>query len=90
MDKCFANFVHEFKYEIANSYEFFARKIDYVTNGLYCKCFLYLLSRYSVVYVNNLDKDRKSLTAFCQVFQSRFQRPTCILGKIVTVCNDIS
>ena len=33
----FANFVHEFKYEIrTNSYELFARKIGYVTNGLYC------------------------------------------------------
>ena len=32
-----ANLVHEFKYEIRmNSYEFFARKIGYVTNGLYC------------------------------------------------------
>ena len=32
-----ANFVHEFKYEIrTNSYEFFARKIGYITNGLYC------------------------------------------------------
>ena len=36
-DEYFANFVHEFKYEIrTNSYEFFARKIGYVTNGLYC------------------------------------------------------
>ena len=34
----FANFVHEFKYEIrTNSYGFFARKIGYVTNGLYCR-----------------------------------------------------
>ena len=34
----FANFVHEFKYEIrTNSNEFFARKIGYVTNGLWCK-----------------------------------------------------
>ena len=32
-------FVHEFKYEIhtnSNSYELFAGKIVYVTNGLYC------------------------------------------------------
>ena len=36
-DEFFANFVHEFKYEIrTNSYEFFAGKIGYVTNGLYC------------------------------------------------------
>ena len=36
VDEFFANFVHEFKYEIrTNSYEFFARKIGYVTNGLY-------------------------------------------------------
>ena len=38
--KCFTNFVDEFKYEIrTNSRELvliFARKIDYVTNGLYC------------------------------------------------------
>ena len=35
----FTNFVHEFKYEIhTNSYEFFARKISYVTNGLCCIC----------------------------------------------------
>ena len=34
----FTNFVDEFKYEIrTNSYEFFASKIDYVTNGLYGK-----------------------------------------------------
>ena len=32
----FMNFVNEFKYEIrTNSYEFFARKIGYVMNGLY-------------------------------------------------------
>ena len=32
----FTNFVHEFKYEIrTNSYEFFARKNGYVTNGLF-------------------------------------------------------
>ena len=38
VDEFFANFVHEFKYEIrTNSYELFARKIGYVTNGLYCK-----------------------------------------------------
>ena len=40
VDEFFTNFVHEFKYEIlricANSYEFFARKIGYVMNGLYC------------------------------------------------------
>ena len=40
MDEFFANFVYEFKYEIRtnshNSYEFFKRKIGYVTNGLYC------------------------------------------------------
>ena len=36
-DEFFADFVHEFKYEIrTNSYEFFALKIGYVTNGLYC------------------------------------------------------
>ena len=30
-------FAHEFVYEIrTNSYEFLARKIGYVTNGLYC------------------------------------------------------
>ena len=33
----FTNFVHEFKYEICmSSYEFSARKICFVTNGLYC------------------------------------------------------
>ena len=38
VDEFFANFVHEFKYEIrTNSYELFARKIGYVTNGLYCR-----------------------------------------------------
>ena len=38
MDQFFANFVNEFKYEIrTNSHEFFARKIGYVMNGLYCK-----------------------------------------------------
>ena len=37
VDEFFANFVYEFKYEICtNSCEFFARKIGYVTNGLYC------------------------------------------------------
>ena len=37
VDEFFANFVHEFKYEIrTNSYELFALKIGYVTNGLYC------------------------------------------------------
>ena len=37
VDEFFANFVHEFKYEIrTNSYGFFARKIGYVANGLYC------------------------------------------------------
>ena len=37
VDEFFTNFMHEFKYEIrTNSYEFFARKIGYVTNGLYC------------------------------------------------------
>ena len=37
VDEFFVNFVHEFKCEIrTNSYEFFARKIGYVTNGLYC------------------------------------------------------
>ena len=35
VDEFFANFVHEFKYEIRNLYELFARKIGYVTNGLY-------------------------------------------------------
>ena len=41
VDEFFANFVHEFKYEIhTNSYELFARKIGYVTNGLYCKSYL--------------------------------------------------
>ena len=36
MDEFFANFVCEFWYEIrTNSYEFFPRKIGYVTNGLY-------------------------------------------------------
>ena len=36
--KFFMNFVHEFKYEIrTNSCEFFALKIGYVTNGLYCR-----------------------------------------------------
>ena len=40
VDEFFTNFVHEFKYEIhTNSYEFFARKIGYVTNGLYCRIF---------------------------------------------------
>ena len=35
VDEFFANFVREFKYEIrTNSYQFFARKIGYVTNGL--------------------------------------------------------
>ena len=38
VDEFFANFAHEFKYEIrANSYEFFARKIGYVTNSLYSR-----------------------------------------------------
>ena len=38
VDEFFANFVHEFKYEIrTNSYEVFATKIGYVTNSLYCK-----------------------------------------------------
>ena len=33
----FTNFVHELMYEIrTSSYEFFARKIDYVANGLCC------------------------------------------------------
>ena len=33
----FTNFVHEFMYEIrTNSSEFFASKIGYVMNGLYC------------------------------------------------------
>ena len=33
----FTNVVHECKYEIhTNSYEFFAQKIGYVMNGLYC------------------------------------------------------
>ena len=37
----FSNFVREFKYEIrTNSYEFFARKIGYVTNDLYCMIYL--------------------------------------------------
>ena len=37
VDEFFTNFVHEFKYEIrTNLYEFFARKIGYVTNGLQC------------------------------------------------------
>ena len=37
VDEFFVTFVHEFKYEIrANSYEFFAQKIGYVMNGLYC------------------------------------------------------
>ena len=37
VDEFFANFVHEFKYEIhTNSYELFVRKIGYVTNGRYC------------------------------------------------------
>ena len=37
VDEFFTNFVHEFKYEIrSNSYELFARKIGYVTNGLHC------------------------------------------------------
>ena len=37
MDEFLANFMHKFKYEIhTNLYEFFARKIGYVTNGLYC------------------------------------------------------
>ena len=35
----FTNFMHECKCEIrTNSYEFFAQKIDYVTNDLYCTC----------------------------------------------------
>ena len=40
VDEFFVNFVHEFKYEIrvrTNSYEFFVRKIGYVTNGLHCR-----------------------------------------------------
>ena len=47
VDEFFANFVHELSTKFVrirtNSYEIFARKIGYVTNGLYCilaRCFL--------------------------------------------------
>ena len=59
----FANFVHEFKYKICTNSRirrnFFARKIGYVTNGLYCNCTIKL--KKIVVWVNLRENSKFSV-----------------------------
>ena len=103
MNSCtnfFMNFVHKFKYEIVwirtNSYEFFAWKIGYVTNGLYCKSWwwgfrLNVLSPGEGFCVNNDCPKRRAFAPLASCpgelvvfFCFTKSRPNLLYGDMVT------